>query len=53
VPTDPAAAAREELAVDDIASQRLITLAALVDGLRWTHEPRELADHLWVDEPTP
>lgn len=52
VPADPAAAAREELAVDDIASRRLIPLDALVDGLRWTRQPRELAEHLWVDEPT-
>lgn len=49
---DPAAAAREELVVDEIAARRLITLPALIDGLRWTRQPCELADHLWVDEPT-
>lgn len=46
------AAAREERIVDEIASRRLIAITALVDGLRWTRHPRELAEHLWVDEPT-
>ncbi len=52
VPDDPVAAEREEQIVDEIASRRLITLPALTDGLRWSRQPRELADHLWVDEPT-
>jgi hypothetical protein len=52
VPADPASAAREELIVDEITARRLITLPHLVDGLRWTRHPRELADHLWVDQPT-
>ncbi len=52
VPADPVAAAREERIVDEISARRLVTLAALVDGLRWTRHPRELAEHLWVDEPT-
>jgi hypothetical protein len=52
VPTDPLGAAREERVVDEIASRRLITLGALVDGLRWTRHSRELAELLWVDEPT-
>lgn len=47
----PGAVEREEQIVDEIAS-RLITAAALIDGLRWTRHPRELAEHLWVDEPT-
>lgn len=46
------AAVREERAVDEISARRLITLAALIEGLRWTRELRELAEHLWVDEPT-
>ena len=33
VPRDPAAAAAEERAVDEIAARRLITLGSLVDGL--------------------
>lgn len=49
---DPAAAAREELIVDQIAARRLITLPQLVDGLRWTRELHQLAEHLWVDVPT-
>lgn len=52
VPADSAAAAREEQIVDEIAARRLISLPALIDGLRWTRQPHELADHLWVDEPT-
>ncbi|WP_102140884.1 hypothetical protein [Mycobacterium hubeiense] len=52
VPTDPVAAAREERIVDEIAARRLIALTALVNGIRWSRHPRELAEHLWVDEPT-
>lgn len=52
VPGDPAGAEREERIVDEIASRRLITPTALIDGLRWTRNPAELANHLWVDEPT-
>ena len=52
VPPDPAAAAAEERAVDEIAARRLITLGSLVDGLRWTRDAHQLADHLWVDLPT-
>lgn len=49
---DPAAAAREERIVDEISARRLITLGSLLDGLRWTRDPHQLADHLWVDVPT-
>ncbi|QRY48768.1 hypothetical protein JVX93_21500 [Mycolicibacterium boenickei] len=52
VPADPAAAAREEQIVDEITARRLITLSQLAEGLRWSREPRELAEHLWVDRPT-
>ncbi|GAB4712457.1 MULTISPECIES: hypothetical protein [Mycobacterium avium complex (MAC)] len=52
VPLVGAAAVREERIVEEISARRLITLPALADGLRWTRHPRELADHLWVDEPT-
>ncbi|MGA5467141.1 hypothetical protein [Mycobacterium sp. NPDC050041] len=52
MPVEPIAAAREERLVDEIAARRLITTPALVDALRWTRHPAELADHLWVDEPT-
>lgn len=46
------AAVREERIVDEIAARRLVTIPALVEGLRWTRHPRELSEHLWVDEPT-
>jgi hypothetical protein len=52
VPPDPAAAAAEERAVDEITARRLITLGSLADGLRWTLDAHQLADHLWVDLPT-
>lgn len=52
VPVDPLDATREERIVDEIAARRLITFDALTDGLRWSRQPRELAEHLWVDEPT-
>ena len=52
VPADPRGLAREERAVDRIAARRLITLDALIDGLRWTRDPHQLAEHLWVDVPT-
>lgn len=52
VPSDPAAAAAEERAVDGIAARRLITLPSLLDGLQWTRDPHQLAEHLWVDLPT-
>ncbi|MCK0174766.1 hypothetical protein [Mycolicibacterium sp. F2034L] len=51
-PTDPVALAREERIVDELAARRLITLDALTDALCWTRDPAELADHLWVDQPT-
>lgn len=52
VPADPAAADREERTVNEISARRLITLPSLIDGLRWTRDPNQLAEHLWVDEPT-
>lgn len=53
IPDDPAAAAREERIVDEIAARRLITLPQLIDGLRWTRDDADdLADTLWVDRPT-
>lgn len=45
------AAAAEERAVDRIAARRLITVEQLLDGLRWTRDPDQLAEHLWVDLP--
>lgn len=52
VPTDPVGRAREERIVDELAARRLITLDALTDALAWSRDPAELADHLWVDQPT-
>lgn len=44
--------AREERIVDGLAARRLIEMDDLIEGLRWSREPAELADALWVDEPT-
>lgn len=52
VPTDPAALAREERAVAALSARRLIPLPDLAEALRWTRDPHELAEHLWVDVPT-
>jgi hypothetical protein len=52
VPADPRGHMREERTVSALAAQRLIPIADLVDGLRWTRNARELADQLWVDIPT-
>jgi len=52
VPADPRGRAREERAVSAEAARRLITIDALADGLRWTRDPDQLAEHLWVDVPT-
>lgn len=43
---------REERVVDEIAARRLIPLDALTDALRWTQRLPELAEELWVDQPT-
>lgn len=40
VPHDLAEADREEQIVNEISARRLITLPSLVDGLRWTRDPR-------------
>lgn len=52
LPADPAAAAREERIVDELAARRLITLDDLTDALRWTRDSAELAEGLWVDGAT-
>lgn len=40
---------REERLVDAIAARRLIDLDRLVDALRWSRDPREIAADLGVD----
>ena len=52
VPTDPRGHLREERTVDRIAARRLIGIEQLIEALRWTRDPAELADALWVDVPT-
>lgn len=38
--------------VDRLTSQRLITMAHLLDALVWTHDLDEVAEELWVDRAT-
>lgn len=52
VPTDRRGHDREERTVSLLAARRLITLDALGDALRWTRDPEQLAEALWVDVPT-
>jgi hypothetical protein len=51
-PNDPRGLAREEKLVSALAARRLIALPDLIEALRWTREPAELADALWVDVDT-
>lgn len=46
---DPVLDARRERQVEEAAARRLITIDALIDGLQWCRDERELAAHLWVD----
>lgn len=41
---------RQESLVDQWAARKLITLDALIDALRWSDDPAEVADCLWVTE---
>lgn len=43
---------REERAIDDIVSRKMIAIEDLADAMKWTHDPHELADELWVDVDT-
>lgn len=49
---DPALAAAQERNCRDRAARVLITLSALADAMRWSEHAEEIADQLWVDEPT-
>lgn len=40
----------DEHAIDREVARRLIPLAALIEGIRWTLDPAELADELWVTD---
>lgn len=42
----------EERHVQRESARRLITLDALIDALRWSHDEHELADELWTDVDT-
>lgn len=46
------ATAREEEVVNESAARRLIDLPALGEALAWAHDVSEIADELWVDQPT-
>lgn len=48
----PVLDAREEEAVRRAAARRLIPFHRLEDAARWSRDPHEIADELWVDVPT-
>ena len=52
VPEDPILLAKEEEAIDRAVARRLIPLAKWLDAVRWSRDPHEIADELWVDVPT-
>ena len=45
----PGGGPREEREVEGIAARRLVELDALVDAVRWSPWPDEVADELWID----
>lgn len=40
---------REERIVDELAARKLIPLPDLIEVLRWTRDPHEMAHELWTD----
>lgn len=44
--------AREEVIVDELAARKLIPLPGLIEVLRWTRDPYQIADELWTDAHT-
>lgn len=44
--------ARVEQLVHRVAAARLITLPDLAEAMRWSRDPHELAEGLWVDDRT-
>jgi hypothetical protein len=46
------ATVREERIVSELSARQLITLDQLIDALKWTQHPDELAEELWTDTPT-
>lgn len=45
----PGGGPREEREVEGMAARRLVELDALVDAVRWSPWPDEVADELWID----
>lgn len=52
LPSDSMYTRREEDIVDQIAARRLIPLDDLIDALRWSQQPAEVAEILWTTERT-
>lgn len=48
VPDDDWLAAREEAAVEQQTARELISLDTLLDALKWSRDPHEVADLCWV-----
>lgn len=52
MPADPVHAAREEEVIDRAVARRLVPFHRLEDAVRWSRDPHEIAEELWVDVPT-
>lgn len=50
--TEPRHQLLEERYVQCESARRLITIEALIDALRWSHDEHELAEELWTDVDT-
>lgn len=50
VPANPVLAAREERQIERQAARGLIPLGALIEALKWSRRPSEVAEALGVDE---
>lgn len=46
---DPVLTAKDEVAVEQAASRKLITIEALGEAMAWSDNIHEIADDLWVD----
>lgn len=51
-PEDPILLAKEEESIDRAVARRLIPFPKLEAAIRWSRDPHEIADELWVDLPT-
>ncbi len=51
-PVPPHLQEKEEEIVRDLTARRLIGMAELAEAMLWSYDEFEIAEELWVDEPT-